>query len=202
MSAKPRQLFLEDFSKGQTYPGAPRKITEADVLSFAAITGDAHPLHCDDAYARSTRFGRPIVHGLHLMALTALGATPRRVFLALGRKEVGSFERAPWHFYLVRSVDPITPPPALPKAVYVIARGPFTEAGDRDLMESERIDVVVSRNSGGGAAYGKIAAARALAIPVIMVRRPLLPDAPSAKTVADAMRWVDHVGAGSTDRGV
>jgi acyl dehydratase len=76
MASERGQLFLEDFREGQKFPGVARKITEADVLSFAALTGDAHPLHYDDAYARTTRFGRPIVHGLHLMALTALGATP------------------------------------------------------------------------------------------------------------------------------
>src|ERR1700730_1624447 len=76
MQEETAQLFLEDFSKGQRFPGRPRKITEADVLSFAALTGDNHPIHYDEAYASSTRFGRPIVHGLHLMALTALGAAP------------------------------------------------------------------------------------------------------------------------------
>lgn len=76
MDGEPAQLFLEDFSKGQRYLGTARKITEADVLSFAALTGDTHPIHYDDEYAKTTRFGRPIVHGLHLMALTALGATP------------------------------------------------------------------------------------------------------------------------------
>src|SRR5262245_33644425 len=74
MPEQSRQLFLEDFSAGQIFPGTARKITEADVLTFAALTGDAHPLHYDDAYAKTTRFGHPIVHGLHLMALTALGA--------------------------------------------------------------------------------------------------------------------------------
>jgi 3-hydroxybutyryl-CoA dehydratase len=76
MEGETTQLFLEDFSKGQIFPGHPRKITKADVLSFAALTGDKHPIHYDDEYAKSTRFGRPIVHGLHLMALTALGAAP------------------------------------------------------------------------------------------------------------------------------
>ena len=76
MQEETAQLFLEDFSKGQRFPGRPRKITEADVLSFASLTGDNHPIHYDEAYASSTRFGRPIVHGLHLMALTALGAAP------------------------------------------------------------------------------------------------------------------------------
>src|ERR1700733_6601423 len=70
------QLYLEDFSKGQIFSSPPRTITEADVLGFAALTGDAHPLHYDDEYAKTTRFGRPVVHGLHLMALTALGAAP------------------------------------------------------------------------------------------------------------------------------
>src|SRR5579864_6167716 len=76
MADETTQLFLEDFSTGQTFSGRPRTITEADVRAFAALTGDAHPLHYDDEYAKTTRFGRPIVHGLHLMALTALGATP------------------------------------------------------------------------------------------------------------------------------
>jgi 3-hydroxybutyryl-CoA dehydratase len=76
MEAGTAQLFLEDFRPGQTFAGQPRTITNADVLSFAALTGDKHPLHYDDEYAKTTRFGRPIVHGLHLMALTALGATP------------------------------------------------------------------------------------------------------------------------------
>ena len=76
MADETTQLYLEDFTKGQTFSSPPRIITEADVLGFAALTGDAHPLHYDDEYAKTTRFGRPIVHGLHLMALTALGAAP------------------------------------------------------------------------------------------------------------------------------
>jgi acyl dehydratase len=76
MEQEPAQLFLDDFAKGQKYPGAARTVTEGDVLSFAALTGDRHPIHYDAEYAKATRFGRPIVHGLHLMSLTALGATP------------------------------------------------------------------------------------------------------------------------------
>jgi len=73
---KARQLFLEDFSTRQTFPGSSRRISKADILSFAALTDDKHPIHYDDDYAKTTQFGRPIVHGLHLIALTALGATP------------------------------------------------------------------------------------------------------------------------------
>ena len=76
MARTTKQLFLEDFAPGQIFPGTSRRITHDDVLAFAALTGDKHPIHYDDDYAKATRFGRPIVHGLHLMALTALGAAP------------------------------------------------------------------------------------------------------------------------------
>src|ERR1051326_4509358 len=76
MAQTTKQLFLEDFAPGQIFPGASRHITHDDVLAFAALTGDKYPIHYDDDYAKATRFGRPIVHGLHLMALTALGAAP------------------------------------------------------------------------------------------------------------------------------
>ena len=76
MERETKQLFLEDFRPGQIFAGASRRISHDDVLAFAALTGDKHPIHYDDDYAKATRFGRPIVHGLHLMALTALGAAP------------------------------------------------------------------------------------------------------------------------------
>jgi 3-hydroxybutyryl-CoA dehydratase len=75
MALPPDQLFLEDFSEGQRFEGEPRTISETDFASFGALTGDRHPIHYDAVYAKTTRFGRPIAHGLHLMALTALGAT-------------------------------------------------------------------------------------------------------------------------------
>jgi 3-hydroxybutyryl-CoA dehydratase len=69
------QLFLEDFCIGQVFAGESKCISEADVRAFSALTGDKHPIHYDPHYAKKTRFGRPIVHGLHLISLTALGAT-------------------------------------------------------------------------------------------------------------------------------
>lgn len=69
------QLYFDDFRAGQTFAGSSRTISQADVLGFSSLTGDAHPIHYDAEYAKRTRFGRPIVHGLHLMSLTALGAT-------------------------------------------------------------------------------------------------------------------------------
>jgi len=136
------------------------------------------------------------------VAVHALGDTPRRVFLALGRKEIEPFVVAPQHYYLVRSVDPVVPPLAVPHAVYITGRGPFAETDERTMLEQHRIDVIVAKNSGGAATYGKIAAARALGLPVIMLRRPAMPDVEAVETVDDAVAWLDHALALVTARGV
>jgi precorrin-6A/cobalt-precorrin-6A reductase len=135
-------------------------------------------------------------------AVRALGNAQRRAFLAIGRKEVGAFAAAPQHNYLIRSVDPIDPPLNVPHAVYLVARGPFSEADERALLKQHRIECVVAKNSGGNATYGKIAAARALGIDVIMLRRPTLPEVPAVETAQDAVRRLDHALEPSVDRGV
>lgn len=70
------QLYFEDFKPGQVYPGQTRKVGEEAFGLFAKMTGDAHPIHYDKAYAQKTRFGERVAHGLLLMSITALGATP------------------------------------------------------------------------------------------------------------------------------
>src|SRR5262249_20083453 len=129
------------------------------------------------------------------------------------------------HSYLVRSVEPVTPPLMVPHAVYITARGPFAETDERTMLEQHRIDIVVAKNSGGPATYGKIAAARALALPVIMLRRPSPPPYPPAQAGGGIKRipppvggggrggaavetgdgggaWLGHVSAPATPRGV
>lgn len=135
-------------------------------------------------------------------AARALGTAPRRVFLAIGRQEAGAFEAAPQHSYLIRSVDPVEPKLAVPDALYLLARGPFPEWDERALLEKYGIDAIVSKNSGGEATYGKIAAARALGIQVVMIRRPALPDVPSAETVDALAAKVDHLFDPVAERGV
>src|SRR6202035_4794092 len=82
-------------------------------------------------------------------AVRAIGQTPRRVFVALGRNELKPLRDAPQHYYLIRSVDPVDPPLPLPHIGHVTGRGPFSEADDHALMTEHRIDVVVAKNSGG-----------------------------------------------------
>ena len=126
-------------------------------------------------------------------AAERLGNAPHRVFLALGRQDVRVFSTAPQHFYLIRSVDPIEPPLDVPHATYLTARGPFDEESERALLQSYGIDAIVAKNSGGDATYAKIVAARALGIEVIVIRRPELPDVPTAETVDEAEAGAAHV---------
>jgi precorrin-6A/cobalt-precorrin-6A reductase len=135
-------------------------------------------------------------------AVSTIGTESRGVFVALGRNELKPFAGAPQHRYLVRSVDPVDPPLPLPHVSYVTARGPFSEVDDRALMTAHAIDVVIAKNSGGSAAYGKIAAARALGIAVILLRRPAAPDVPAVKTVEEAIAWLDHALTSAAARGV
>jgi 3-hydroxybutyryl-CoA dehydratase len=69
------QLFADDLPVGFRFSGERKALTEERFRQFAAMTGDAHPIHYDPAYAADTRFGKPIAHGLLLTSLTALGAT-------------------------------------------------------------------------------------------------------------------------------
>jgi precorrin-6A/cobalt-precorrin-6A reductase len=136
-------------------------------------------------------------------AASLLGEPPRKIFLALGRQELAPFEAAPQHAYLIRSVDPVEPPLAVPDATYILARGPFSEADDRALLQAHGIDAIVSKNSGGEATYGKIAAARALGIEVFVIQRPPLPDMPSGADVEEVLSLADHaLTAGAEKRGV
>ena len=135
-------------------------------------------------------------------ATVALGLPARRVFLALGRQEVGAFEAAPQHHYLLRSVDPVEPPLGVPHVDYLLARGPFREADEHRLLVEHQIDVMVSKNSGGEATYGKIAAARDLGIEVVMIRRPVLPKVPSAPSIPELIAMIDHSLRPVAERGV
>jgi precorrin-6A/cobalt-precorrin-6A reductase len=132
-------------------------------------------------------------------AAAAIGEEPRRVFLTTGRMELAPFRSAPQHYYIVRSVEAPLPEDLPPHAELVTARGPFKLVDERALLETHRIDVIVTKNSGGTGAIAKLDAARALSLPVIMVERSPLPYAPSVETVADALLWLErHHGSTSS----
>jgi 3-hydroxybutyryl-CoA dehydratase len=63
---------------GDTFESSSKTLTDAHFLLFSAVTGDAHPIHDDVEYAKRTKFGKPLAHGLLLAAMTALGASHAR----------------------------------------------------------------------------------------------------------------------------
>jgi len=69
------QLFFEHFQPGQRHPGQTRLLDQAAFRAFAALTGDAHPIHYDATYARGRGLRAPLAHGLLVTAVGALGAT-------------------------------------------------------------------------------------------------------------------------------
>jgi precorrin-6A/cobalt-precorrin-6A reductase len=129
-------------------------------------------------------------------AAEALGELPRRVFLTVGRQELAPFRAAAHHFYVIRSVEA---PDKLPSCAEVItARGPFDADAEYALLRDRAIEVVVTKNSGGAATRGKIDAARALRLPVIITARPEKPSAPSVADAAQALDWLRaHHAAGA-----
>jgi precorrin-6A/cobalt-precorrin-6A reductase len=134
-------------------------------------------------------------------AAAALGREPKRVFLTIGRLQIDAFAAAPQHFYLIRTIEPLTLSPSLPRHRVILGRGPFAFEAEDKLLREESIDVVVSKNSGGEAAFAKVLAARQLGLPVIMVARPRQASGPVLHDPAEVMALLDRHRA-SLPRGV
>ena len=123
-------------------------------------------------------------------AAAALGAKPRTAFLTQGRLQLAAFARAPQHRYVVRSIDRPAEIELLPNCKLILARGPFSLADELKLMKRERVDALVTKNSGGRATYAKIEAARELKIEVVIVRRPPAPEAETLHDLDAAVAWI------------
>ncbi|WP_179956821.1 cobalt-precorrin-6A reductase [Amycolatopsis anabasis] len=112
-----------------------------------------------------------------------------RVFLTSGRQGLSAFARLTEPWFLARCVDP-PEPPLPPKIEILLDRGPYHVEGESALLREHRIDVLVTKDSGGTMTSAKLTAARELGVPVIVVRRPYRPEAPTVSAVSDAVDWV------------
>ncbi|GAA3826597.1 cobalt-precorrin-6A reductase [Sphaerisporangium flaviroseum] len=125
-------------------------------------------------------------------AARSLPALGRRVFLTTGRQGLPAFTGLDDLWFLIRTVDP--PEPPLPRHCHLLLdRGPYTLEGELSLMRAHRVDTLVTKDSGGTMTRAKLAAARQLGLPVVVVRRPPLPEAPTAVTVHEALVWLNDV---------
>ncbi|TKJ33449.1 cobalt-precorrin-6A reductase [Blastococcus sp. CCUG 61487] len=111
------------------------------------------------------------------------------VFLTTGRQGLAAFAQLTAHC-VVRSVDP--PHPPLPaRTTVVLERGPFDLADELALLREHRVDVLVTKDSGGAMTSAKLTAARELGLPVVIVRRPPPPPGvPVVGTVDEALTWL------------
>ncbi|PAZ11533.1 cobalt-precorrin-6A reductase [Streptomyces sp. SA15] len=118
----------------------------------------------------------------------------RRVFLTTGRMGLAAFAHLTDLHFVVRSVE-LPAPPMPPHTEVLLARGPFTVADESTLLYDHCIDVLVTKDSGGEATAAKLTAARELALPVVVVRRPPLPE--SVTPVPDVASVLARLGLSS-----
>ncbi|MFE6332159.1 cobalt-precorrin-6A reductase [Streptomyces sp. NPDC057798] len=124
-------------------------------------------------------------------AAELLPSLGRRVFLTTGRLGLAAFASLTELHFVVRSVEPPAPP-LPPRTEVLLARGPFTVADETALLLGHCVDVLVTKDSGGQATAAKLTAARHLALPVVVVRRPPLPE--DVVAVADVAGVLERLG--------
>jgi len=116
----------------------------------------------------------------------ALGS---RVLLTTGRQGLPAFAAVRDAWFLVRCVDP-PEPPLPPRHELLLDRGPYTVGGELALIDANRIDLVVTKDSGGEHTAAKLEAARLRGLPVLVARRPLRPaGVAEVDSVERALAW-------------
>jgi len=125
-------------------------------------------------------------------AASALPVQPSRVFLTVGRQSLVPFAARPEHHYVIRVIDPPVIPPGMDKVDILVGRGPFQLTDEIALMRQQRIACLVTKNSGGEAAFAKIEAARALGLPVILVAPPEAIGAEAFGTIGEVVEELER----------
>ncbi len=123
-------------------------------------------------------------------AAASVGNQPQRVFLTVGRQELAAFAHLEKIWFLMRMIDPPSDDALVPPGMILCDRGPFTLNNERQILIHNKIDTIVSKNSGGDATKPKIIAARELGVKVIMVNRPAIPPGEQVSDVDAALAWL------------
>lgn len=112
-------------------------------------------------------------------AAERLGSRP---FLTTGRQTLHHFEDWAGRPVLVRVVEPVDEVP--PAWTVIRDRGPYRVEDELDLMRRHRVDVLLTKDSGGSYTGAKLSAAGRLGVAVVVVSRPPAP--PGARPARDA----------------
>jgi precorrin-6A/cobalt-precorrin-6A reductase len=127
----------------------------------------------------------------HAAAANLLPTLAQRIFLTIGRQEVGLYAHLTNLWFLMRSIDP-PDPTVMPPGELLLAKGPFEIAAERELLLKYNIQAIVSKDSGGAATYAKIVAARELGLPVVMIQRPPASVGDRVNTLEQAIEWLQQ----------
>lgn len=122
-------------------------------------------------------------------AATAALPAGATALVTIGRNELKAFAGRRDVRVVARMIEP---PDFEPPGHWriVLARPPFSADDEMALIRAEGVSILVTKNAGGKATEAKLAAARALGIPVIMIRRPEKPPAETAATVEDMVELI------------
>jgi precorrin-6A/cobalt-precorrin-6A reductase len=115
-----------------------------------------------------------------------------RPFLTTGRQSLPDF--LPWddRTVLIRLVDPPAEP--LPQRwSLIMSRGPYSYAGERQILTEHAVDALITKDSGGAHTVAKLDAAGDLDIPVVIIARPKRPQVHHLDTVSEAVAWCRSV---------
>ena len=97
----------------------------------------------------------------------------QRPLFTLGREPLEHLDEIPeQQFWTLRALDVY---PGNERCDVIGARGPFRIEEERTLFEQRRIDVLISKNSGSSATEPKLEVARERGVPVLILKRPVLP---------------------------
>jgi len=172
---------------------------------FAAIMSATAARVCARAKRLHVRLLRPEWHASagdewHFITseaeVASLVKPGQTVFLATGRKTLMAYSNLQACRLICRQID--MAPGAFPfrNGEFVVGRPPFSFDNERALFSALNVDWLVVKNSGGEGNRSKLDAARALKIPVALIRRPVPPDCLIMRDVASVINWARRLKKG------
>ena len=126
------KLFFEDYAVGEAFKSPARTMTETDIVLFASLTGDWHPIHTNVEYAKKAFFGERIAHGMLTLCVGSALIFRLGPFVALPKSFIA--------FYGMDSVR-FTGPVKIGDTIHCVVQVEKLEAKD------DKTGVIVSKNS-------------------------------------------------------